>query len=98
MNATANADCRKGGFVMPVMDEFKEEREALKHGTPKQKFAYFLDYYKWHVIVALAVIGFAGSLIYQAVTCKEVVALSVTRTLFLLSLRFCSAGVITQGL
>ena len=29
---------------MPVMDEFKEEREALKHGTPKQKLAYFWDY------------------------------------------------------
>lgn len=56
---------------MPVMDEFKEEREALKHGTPKQKFAYFLDYYKWHVIIAVAVIGFAASLIYQSVTRKE---------------------------
>lgn len=56
---------------MPVMDEFKEEREALKHGTPKQKFAYFLDYYKWHVVAALAITGFAGSLIYQAVTRKE---------------------------
>lgn len=24
---------------MAVMDEFKEEREALKNGTPKQKLA-----------------------------------------------------------
>lgn len=41
---------------MAVMDEFKEEREALKHGTPKQKFTYFMDYYKWHVIIAVIVI------------------------------------------
>lgn len=35
---------------MPVMDEFREEREALKNGTFKQKMQYFWDYYKWHVI------------------------------------------------
>lgn len=35
---------------MPVMDEFREEREALKNGTIKQKIQYFWDYYKWHVI------------------------------------------------
>ena len=29
---------------MAVMDEFKEEREALKNGTPKQKLAYFWYY------------------------------------------------------
>ena len=41
---------------MAVMDEFKEEREALKHGTPKEKLSYFMDYYKWHVIIAALVI------------------------------------------
>lgn len=35
---------------MPVMDEFREEREALKNGTLKQKLQYFWDYYKWYVI------------------------------------------------
>lgn len=62
---------------MPVMDEFREEREALKHGTPKQKFAYFLDYYKWHVIITVAVIAFAASMIYHVVTSKDM-AFSVT--------------------
>lgn len=62
---------RKGGQAMPVMDEFREEREALKHGTPKQKFRYFLDYYKWHVVAAVAIVGFAGSMIYNIVTSKE---------------------------
>lgn len=56
---------------MPVMDEFKEEREALKHGTPKQKLAYFWDYYKWYVIGGAAVVAFIVSMIYQMVTSKE---------------------------
>ena len=30
---------------MAVMDEFKEEREALKNGTPKLQLAYFWYYY-----------------------------------------------------
>ena len=42
---------------MAVMDEFKEEREALKRGTPKQKLAYFWYYYKWHVIISVIIIG-----------------------------------------
>lgn len=57
---------------MPVMDEFKKEREALKNGTPKQKLAYFWDYYKWHVIIAAIVLATAISFIYQAVTRKSV--------------------------
>ena len=56
---------------MPVMDEFKEEREALKHGTPKQKLAYFCDYYKWYVIGGAAAVAFIVSMIYQMVTRKE---------------------------
>lgn len=56
---------------MPVMDEFKEEREALKHGTPKQKFTYFMDYYKWYVIAGIIAVGVAASLIYQMLSSKE---------------------------
>ena len=57
---------------MPVMDEFKKEREAMKNGTPKQKLAYFWDYYKWHVIISVIVLVTAVSFIYQAVTRKSV--------------------------
>ncbi|MCX4304664.1 MAG: hypothetical protein OSJ69_02550 [Acetatifactor sp.] len=57
---------------MPVMDEFKKEREAMKNGTPKQKLAYFWDYYKWHVIIGVIVLVTAVSFIYQAVTRKSV--------------------------
>lgn len=56
---------------MPVMDEFKEERAALKNGTLKEKISYFFCYYKWHVIIAIAVIAFAVSLIHQILTQKD---------------------------
>ena len=53
------------------MDEFKEERAALKNGTFKQKLSYFWYYYKWHVIGitfgAILVISF----VHQLVTKKE---------------------------
>lgn len=35
---------------MPVMDEFKEEREKLKEQSFQKKLSYFWTYYKWHVI------------------------------------------------
>lgn len=35
---------------MPVMDEFKEERETIKKATFKKKWEYFWEYYKWWVI------------------------------------------------
>lgn len=56
---------------MPVMDEFREEREALKHGTPQQKFSYFMDYYKWHVIIGVAAVIFVVTTIYQIATQKD---------------------------
>jgi len=56
---------------MPVMDEFKEEREALKHGTLKQKIAYFIDYYKWHTIIAIAAVAAVASFIIQTATRKD---------------------------
>ena len=57
---------------MAVMDEFKEEREALKNGTPKQKLAYFWYYYKWHVIISVIIIGMLVSFIYQYVNRKDI--------------------------
>lgn len=56
---------------MAVMDEFKEEREALKNGTPKQKLAYFWYYYKWHVIIGIVIIAMVSSFIYQFVNRKD---------------------------
>lgn len=56
---------------MPVMDEFKEERAAMKNGTPKQKLAYFFDYYKWYVVAGIVAVIFAGTLIHQIATRKD---------------------------
>lgn len=56
---------------MPVMDEFREEREALKNGTPKQKLSYFWLYYKWYVIGGVAAIFLLVTLIHDIVTQKE---------------------------
>lgn len=56
---------------MPVMDEFKEERLALKNGTPKQKLAYFWDYYKWPTIIAVIGVIVIVSFIRQIVTHKD---------------------------
>ncbi len=54
---------------MPVMDEFKEEREALKHGTLKQKLGYFWDYYKWHliggIVLLVVVVSFLSHVLGQ---------------------------------
>lgn len=56
---------------MPVMDEFREEREAIKHGTPRQKYQYFKDYYRMPLIILLLASAFIGILIYQFVTRKD---------------------------
>lgn len=56
---------------MPVMDEFREEREALKHGTPKEKLSYFVYYYKWHVIVAICAVTMITVLANQILTRKD---------------------------
>lgn len=56
---------------MPVMDEFKEERAALKHGTPKQKFSYFVEYYKWHVVAGVLILAFLISIIHHMLTNKD---------------------------
>lgn len=41
---------------MPVMDEFREEREAIKNADFKTKWDYFWEYYKWYVIGGAAII------------------------------------------
>jgi hypothetical protein len=60
-----------GGVIMPLMDEFKEERELVKTRTFKEKMSYFWDYYKWHVIGGAVIIFIAVSLIHTFLTRKE---------------------------
>lgn len=62
---------------MPLMDEFREEREAIKHGTPKQKYQYFKDYYRTPTIIAVLSAIFIGILVYQFVTKKDLMFYAV---------------------
>ena len=56
---------------MPVMDEFREEREAIKQKSFKEKIKYFCDYYKWHVIGGVILTAFAISLVHSVLTHKD---------------------------
>lgn len=56
---------------MAVMDEFKNERESMKDKSFKQKISYFWDYYRWHVIIAVAVVVLGGSLIKDITSHKD---------------------------
>ena len=58
---------------MALMDEFKEEREAVfKHGTFKQKVVYIWEYYKWHIIVPILVIIAITSYIVNLLTAPDI--------------------------
>lgn len=58
---------------MAVMDEFKEERARMKTQPFKVKLAHYWHYYKWHVIVAAAVLFFVFDYAYSVITAKDVV-------------------------
>lgn len=58
---------------MALMDEFREERERLKHGTLKDKLKYFWYYYKFHTIVTLVCLIALAVFIHDAVTKKDYV-------------------------
>ena len=53
------------------MDEFREEREAIKQKGFKEKIKYFCDYYKWHVIGVVALAAFVISLTHSILTHKD---------------------------
>lgn len=56
---------------MPLMDEFREERESIKQKSFKEKFQYFLDYYKWHTIGGVVLVVCVFSLITSVLSSKE---------------------------
>ncbi len=61
----------KGGFPMPVMDEFKEERAALKNASFKVKWNYFWDYYKMPVIISAIAIALVTTFVVQVIQRKD---------------------------
>ena len=58
---------------MPLMDEFKEEREAMKNQPFLKRLAYFWEYNKLRVIITLLVVIMLSSYIYHLATRKDVV-------------------------
>ena len=57
---------------MALFDRIKQQREKLKGLSPKEKAGYFVEYYKWHVIIIVALAIWVGITIYQAVTTPDV--------------------------
>ena len=59
---------------MALMDEFKEEREAvLQNGTTKQKISYIWDYYKWHIMIPIILVVAVISWIVNVITAPDVI-------------------------
>ena len=56
---------------MPLMDEFKEERELIKTRSFKEKMSYFWEYYKWHVIAVVLCVVIAFSIVHTIASRKE---------------------------
>lgn len=57
---------------MAIRDDIKKEQEKLKGKPFQDKLEYFVDYYKWHVIVLVALIALIGGTIYQKTTTPEI--------------------------
>lgn len=57
---------------MALFDKIKQEREKLKGMSFKEKAGYFVEYYKWHVIILAALIIWVGGTIYHAVTAPDI--------------------------
>lgn len=58
---------------MPVMDEFKEERAAMKEKPFKERFSYFWDYHKNHVLISILAVVLVSSLVVQILNRKDTV-------------------------
>lgn len=56
---------------MPVMDEFREEREMMKNKSKKERLEYFWDYYKWWVIGGIIGIIILASIIHDIINSKK---------------------------
>ncbi len=53
---------------MALMDEFKEERAAIKNAPLKTKISYVWRYYKWHIFIPLVIIIFLSWYIVHVIT------------------------------
>lgn len=56
---------------MPVMDEFKEERDKIKNQPLQKRLSYFWSYYKWYVLGGMLALIIGIYAIAEIVTHKE---------------------------
>ncbi len=56
---------------MPLMDEFKEEREKIKDASPEKKWKYFKDYYLKYVIAGGIILLVLIIFVVDMITKKE---------------------------
>lgn len=56
---------------MPVMDEFREEREAIKNSSLSYKIKYIWDYYKWLIIGIIIAIPIFVSIVKDIASAKD---------------------------
>ena len=56
---------------MPVMDEFREERENLKNASFKKKWEWFWEYHKLHVAIGGFIAFFVISMVHHILTAKD---------------------------
>lgn len=65
------AKATERGIIMPVMDEFKEQRDAMKNKPLKERLDHFWYYHKWYLIGGIVAIVFVIILINSILTDKE---------------------------
>lgn len=56
---------------MAIADEINVQKKKMKDMTRKERFSYIWYYYRIHIIIALAVLIFLSSTIYEVATRKE---------------------------
>ena len=54
-----------------ISDEIRQQQKKLKDMTLKEKAGYIIYYYKWHILICLAVAAAAFTFIFNIVTRKE---------------------------
>ncbi len=63
----------KNGENMSLKHSIQEESEKLKEASLQKKLEYFWDYYRWHLISFLVVLGIIGSFVQSARASKEAI-------------------------
>lgn len=56
---------------MNISQYIKNEKEKIRQKSPKERLAYFWDYYKWHVLIGIVAVFLLGNTIHSIANQKE---------------------------